>query len=462
MRLQAREAVDDVRAGALEGAGPLDVALLVEAGLHLDQADRLLALLGGAHQGRDDRRVAARAVHGLLDREDVGVLDRLLDEALDAGVEVVVGVVHQDVAAADDGEDVELLALLRPQAGPGARLPAGVAQPRPVHSGQRPERREIERRADAEGVAAGHLERLHQVLDEALGGVLLHLEAHDVAEAAAAQLRLDRAEEVVRLVGDREVRVARDPEARGVEHLHPGEEPADVRLDDVLERDQAVVDRQEARQPRRHLDAGEAGLALDGVADAQPEVEREPGDVGEGQPGAHRERREDRVDLAVELDVHLTALVGRELGEGDDVDARPGERGADLLAPDAALLGRQLAHPRGDPVEDLLAGELVGRRRPPARLERVLHRRHPHHEELVEVAGEDREELAALEERHAGIARQGQHARVEVEPRQLAVDVEGGIRQVGRDGGVVGGAHRLTILDPATAGRKPWASIVTE
>ncbi len=147
VRLQAREAVDDVGAGALQGARPLDVALLVEAGLHLDQADGLLALLGGAHERRDDRRVAAGAVDGLLDGEDVRVLDGLLHEALDAGVEVVVGVVHQDVAVADGREHVRALALLGPQARARARLPAARrAEPGRSISGERPERGEVERR----------------------------------------------------------------------------------------------------------------------------------------------------------------------------------------------------------------------------------------------------------------------------------------------------------------------------
>ena len=83
VRLERRQAVDDVHAGLLQRARPRDVRALVEARLELHQADRLLAALGGADQRRDERRVVARAVHGLLDREHVGVVDGLLDEALD-------------------------------------------------------------------------------------------------------------------------------------------------------------------------------------------------------------------------------------------------------------------------------------------------------------------------------------------------------------------------------------------
>ena len=44
-------------------------------------------------------------------------------------------------------------------------------------------------------------------------------------------------------------------------------------------------------------------------------------------------------------------------------------------------------------------------------------------EELVEVAGEDRQELDPLEEGVSGVARLVEHARVELEPGELAVEV---------------------------------------
>ena len=53
--------------------------------------------------------------------------------------------------------------------------------------------------------------------------------SHDLAEAAAAQLVLDRADQVIRLVGHREVRIAGDPEHLVAHHLHPGEQLVQVR-----------------------------------------------------------------------------------------------------------------------------------------------------------------------------------------------------------------------------------------
>ena len=117
-------AVDDVHARLLQRLRPVDVHALVEARLQLDQRDRLLAALGGFDQRRHQRRVVARAVDGLLDREHVGVGDGLLDEALDRGRERVVGVVDEHVAFAHRAEHVGALALVADQAGDGSRTAA--------------------------------------------------------------------------------------------------------------------------------------------------------------------------------------------------------------------------------------------------------------------------------------------------------------------------------------------------
>ena len=96
--LEADQAVDDVGARLLEAAGPDDVRLLVEARLDLDQHHDLLAALRGPDQRPDDRRVARRPVQGLLDRQDVGIVGRLVDEPLDRRRERLVRVVDEQVA----------------------------------------------------------------------------------------------------------------------------------------------------------------------------------------------------------------------------------------------------------------------------------------------------------------------------------------------------------------------------
>ena len=103
--LEIGEPVRDVDARLLELSRPLDVAQLVEARLELDEADRLLAVLGALDERADEHAVVARAVHGRLHRDDVRVADGGLREYLEARAERAVRLVHEHVAAADLVED---------------------------------------------------------------------------------------------------------------------------------------------------------------------------------------------------------------------------------------------------------------------------------------------------------------------------------------------------------------------
>ncbi len=97
--LVADEAIDDVDAGFLKLARPLDIIGFVKAGAKLDDGGYLLAVLDGLHEGADDARIAAGAVKGLLDSEDLGVLARPAPRRLHDAVETFVGVMEQDVAS---------------------------------------------------------------------------------------------------------------------------------------------------------------------------------------------------------------------------------------------------------------------------------------------------------------------------------------------------------------------------
>ena len=69
VRLQAEHAVDDLRAGALEPLGPVDVRLLVEARHQLDDDGDFLAAARRLDQRFHQHRVDAGAVDRLLDRD---------------------------------------------------------------------------------------------------------------------------------------------------------------------------------------------------------------------------------------------------------------------------------------------------------------------------------------------------------------------------------------------------------
>ena len=153
VRLEAWDPVYDVGADLLERARPADVQSLVEARLQLHQAHRLLALLGRLDQRRDQRGVVGGPVDGHLDRQHVGIVHRLLDEALHAGGERVVGIVNEDISGAHRREYVRLVFAI---AGPRAERRMGQRRPRllpklvvPLHAFDLPQVREVEQALDA-------------------------------------------------------------------------------------------------------------------------------------------------------------------------------------------------------------------------------------------------------------------------------------------------------------------------
>ena len=102
-----------------------------------------------------------------------------------------------------------------------------------------------------------------------------------------------------------------------------------------------------------------------------------------------------------------------------------------------ALALDELAHPRADAIEHLGGQQLARRARPVGRVADGFEQLgHAHHAELVEVGREDRGEAQPLEQRHALVAGELEHARVPLEPRQLAVEearlLSGLLRRGGR------------------------------
>ncbi len=405
VRLERREAVHHVHARALERARPADVAGLVEARLELDQHDRLLALLGRAHERRHHRRVARGAVDRVLDGEHVRVVDGLLDEALDRGREAVVRVVDEDVALADRAEDVGRLVALAAQPRARHALPLRIAQVGPVDAGELDEVGEVEHPVDGVDVGVVGVQVPEQLMAHGGRHRGRQLDAHDLAEAPSPQLVLDRREQVVGGLLDLEVGVARDAERGVLLDLHAREERVEVLGDEILERDElraAVAHRQEARQHLRHLHAREAPLAGGGIMQRHAEREREVRDVREGPPGPDRERGQDGEDRAVVGGRELAAVGGRDRRDGHDGDAGGGQL-HEQVGGHAALPLDELAHARADAVEHLGGEQVAGGARAVGRVaHRVEQLGHAHHAELVEVGREDRREAQPLEQRARG------------------------------------------------------------
>ena len=433
MRLQAGDAVDDVHAGLLQRLGPVDVRLLVEASFELDHADRLLAAFGGADQRRHQRRVVAGSVHRLLDRQHVGIGDCLDDEALHRTGEGVVGVVDEDVALADRGKHVDRLVVLPLQAWLGDRGPGLVAQ-LGVPAGSVDdvaEVGEVDQPVDVVDLAVFEPQRIDQLTAQLLVHSGGDLEPHDLAEAAAAELVLDRLQQVVGLIAHREVGVAGDAEVTVVDDLGAREERVEVGRDRLLERHEYLVvlanPQEAAEQLLRHLDPGDDLGAAVGVAQQHAEAEREVGDIGEGAAEPDDERGQCRKDLLMEAGVDFAPLLLAGRLQRDDADPVLLQRRPQYPGEAAVQAGVELQHPRLDRVDLLPGCKSIGTAGVDSRVELVEQPCHSDHEELVQVGGIDRAEPDPLQQWHLRILRQFENALIEVEPGKLAVEIEGRI-----------------------------------
>ena len=141
-----------------------------------------------------------------------------------------------------------------------------------------------------------------------------------------------------------------------------------------------------------------------------------------------------------------------EVDPAQDLHVLIGQCRLDLCGVAPGMPTHQLRGTVGDPGELLTRGEPVRALDGKASLEAAQQSGDAHHVELVEIAGEDGEELGPLQQRHPLVVGQGQDPGVEVEPGQLPVAVAhqflGVSRQVGE---VLGCGHAARL--PAHSAR---------
>ncbi len=313
--------------------------------------------------------------------------------------------VDEHVALAQGREHVGgVLALGQPRVrGRHERL---VLELGPVDAVQLPQRRQVQQPGHLHDVGGGDLELADQQVQDDVVHVLADLEAHRRPEAATGELALERLQQVgVAVLLDLEVGVAGDPERVRGEDLEAGEQRVQVGADELLERQPAgavgTLDRHEARHVVRDLDPGEVLRAGRRVADEHGEVQRQAADVGERVAGVDGERREHREDLAAEVVVQRGALAGVEVAPAHHPHAGGGQGGPDVVAEAAGVPAGELAGALGDERELLAGPEAVGAADAEAGALPPLQPGHPDHVELVEVAGEDGQELRPLQQRQA-------------------------------------------------------------
>ncbi len=453
MGLEVDEAVDDLHAGALEVARPADVGLLVEARLELDQRRHRLAGFGGRDQLLDDRRIGRGAVECLLDRHHGRIARRLVQE-LHHDVEALVGMVDDDVLGADGGEAIaaEVADALGEASIVGRELEVG-----PVVDDHRLDVADVEHAVEMEDVHGRRLRRDLELVEQEIAQLGRHgavdRDRDQVAAAAALERALVEQHQVLGLFVDLDVAVADQPEHRLLDHLVAREQARQVDVDQILERQEAdrstrqadeTVDLRRQGQQRHQRPAIVAALQLQDRREAAVGNERKRMRRIDG------ERRQDREDLVDEILVEPRTLGLGELARLDDGDTGLAQLVLQV-GPHLLLVGHQDRGALAD------RHQLVGRRhavvaqqgRPG--LQHVDQAGHADHVELVEDAGGDRQEAHALEQRMALVAGLLEHAHVEGQPRQFAIDEA--LRTVGcyferrsRAGGLSEGVHCQPLL----------------
>ena len=288
---------------------------------------------------------------------------------------------------------------------------------------EREQAAEVERPVDHGDVGVGELELAAQQVEHLVGHRGVDLEAHDAPEPAATpQHRRDRFEEVLGFVFDLEVGVAGDAEREARQDLHAGEQRVEARRDHLLEQHEALVgQREEARQQRRHLHAREPHFAVGRIAHRHREAQGQVRDVGERMRGVDGEGSEHGEDPLGEHLVDRRAVGGGEVVEGHEVDAGLGEGGRDLVGEHLILACDERVDPCADGPELVDEVEPVGRGGAQPGGDLLEQACDPNLEELVEVVGDDGDELGSFEHRELRIFGDGQHSRDVVEERQLTV-----------------------------------------
>src|SRR2546425_10410231 len=220
--------------------------------------------------------------------------------------------------------------------------------------------------------------------------------------------------------------------------LHAREQKRKVKRDHVLQRHVAlaplnrIIQRDEARQDRRNVDPVEALLLALRIADHHREVQRQVRDIGEWVPGVDRERGQDREDLLAEDRVQLRQLLLADFVLAHEGNAGLGERRQDLAVVDRRLAVDQSLDPRADRLQLFEGRHAVRRGNCDRGQDLLLQTGDAHLEEVIQVLAEDGQKAHPFEEREPGIFRHRQYPLIEIEPRQLAVDVPGADRQKNR------------------------------
>jgi hypothetical protein len=272
-----------------------------------------------------------------------------------------------------------------------------------------------------EDVVARDVELALQQRPHLLAGGLRHFHPDDFLPFAHPQLGLDGLQQVLHFVfAQGDVRVAEDAERHDLAHVETGKEVRGVQADQLFDGKEAL--RSDGDEPRERLrDLDERGVRLDAAGEPHGEVERAARQERQWMSGIDRERCEDRRHARVKLAGHRRLLFLRQPARAHDAHAGTVERMQQFVE-DAVHVALQRLHALADGFELLPRRQAVHRAFANPVVDELADAADAHHQELVEIRGRDAEEFRPLEQRHVRALSLGQHAPVELEPAQFAIE----------------------------------------
>ena len=324
-------------AGPLQHPGPFNIVFLIEPGLQFDQDSDLLVVLRGPGQRRDDGRIAADPVQGLLDGQDIGIFRRLPDK-IHHRAESLEGMEHKDIPFPDPVKDIAAGRQFRHFLGSGVTvLPQFFKALDAIDLHQESQ---INGAVNGIDLVLVHSQLLLQEVQQALIGALLDLQTDSLSPLPLAQLFLDLLEQVFCFfLIHGQIRVAHDAVGIAGQHVVIEEKLIHIGTDDLLQQDDPDTlflfagQADQTRQDAGHLDGGEfpcrflclirfpgllgpaqdtgAGLILSGQDGAQVQAliadqRKRPGIV-DGHRG--QDRKDLRIEIIIDIDLFLSRQI---------------------------------------------------------------------------------------------------------------------------------------------------------
>lgn len=181
----------------------------------------------------------------------------------------------------------------------------------------------------------------------------------------------------------------------------------------------------EARQGAWDGDDAEERFGISSALAAQKERDGEGfvQDVRKGMRGVDGDRRKHRVNATFVKCFCRERGFGVKLGNGEDADGLFRESGKNLVVPAFVLVANKNVHALGDFGKFQFGGQTVRADALRALFDLLEKAGDANFDEFIEIVRCDGEEFDALKKRVARVARFLQHATIELQPLNVAIEV---------------------------------------